>query len=96
MENNIWPSGPFNPDQTNRASAVKENSIENFQEFKHCVLLHEKGIQMQDCITRHSVVKSRVKSKNNSHLSRTNQSDVLSDNIKEVDELRMQFKERHQ
>lgn len=94
MESNIWPGGQFNQNQaSSAAAAAKGNLTENFQEFKHCVLLHEKGLEMQDC---QNLNKPIGNFKNHSHVGKSTHVESASENIEEVNELRMQFKERHQ
>lgn len=101
MENNFASNRSFNEEHLTAGSTSSVSSIkENLKEFKHCILLHEKGLQMQDSAGQSNgsqdVRSIKSKKKTNVLAAKSLSSIQHAEDFQEVNELRMNFKERHQ
>lgn len=96
MENSTGSNRQFNEDLIqNTGSSSGKNTKVSFHEFKHSVLLHEKGLAMQDSSTKFESAASKGKYKTVSHAPKTLTDEQISENREEVSELSLRFKERH-
>ncbi len=99
MNNNLNSTGQIKGEQFIGSQASSANSImETLNEFKDCLQLHEKGLQMQDdCIRQSDLIATahRTRKKTVSAVVKSLNNKVSSDDLDEVNELRMNFTERH-
>lgn len=100
MDNNFNSTGQIKGEQFNSTAVSSANSIrETLNEFKDCVRLHEKGLQMQDdCIKQSDLIATahKTRKKTVSAVVKSHNNKVSSEDLDEVNELRLNFAERHQ
>jgi hypothetical protein len=100
MDNNFNSTGQIKGEQFNGSAISSANSIrEALNEFKDCVRLHEKGLQMQDdCVKQSDIIATahKTRKKTVSAVVKSYNNKVSSDDLDEVNELRLNFAERHQ
>lgn len=100
MDNNYYSTGQIKGTDFSGPQSASANSIrENLNEFKDCVRLHEKGLQIQDdCVKQSELIATaqyRTKKKTVSAVVKSVNNKVSSEDLDEVNELRMNFAERH-